>query len=132
MTRYWVSWYSGGYADEGCVEQPPFTYWWTGSRDRHNHGLTDEQYAILLTIEDTDKYYAFLDTFGKSDGTACACIDAESEDEIWTVIGKYFPDYEQRFIEEREFNYDPSVGGRFTSEEPIKTSLYEAKEENSN
>lgn len=132
MTRYWISWWSGGYADEGCVEEPPFTYWWSGQRERPNEGLTDEQYKIYKAIEDEDRAYTFLDAFGKSDGSACACVDAESEDEVWEVIGKYFPDYEQRFIEERAADYDPSEGGRFTSEEPIRTSLYAAKEENNN
>lgn len=122
MKRFWVSWFSGGYEDEGCVGEPPFTYWWSGQRERPNHGLTEEQYAQYLEMDD-DEGDEFLDKHGRSTGTAVACVDAESEEEIWAVIAKYFPDYEQRFIEEREADFQPGAGSRFTSEEPISTSL---------
>jgi len=101
MKRYWIGWYSGGYEDEGCVNEPPFQYWWSGQRDRPRWGLSDEQYAEYMNIEDEDLGDAFLDKHSKSDGTACAMVEAESVDEIWQVIGKYFPDYKERFCEER-------------------------------
>jgi len=55
MKRYWISWYSGGYEEEGCVDEPPFQYWWSGQRDRPNYGLSDEKYAEYLKIEDEDE-----------------------------------------------------------------------------
>lgn len=72
MNRYWVSWWSGNYADEGCTN-PPFQYWITGQRNR----------------EDPKK----------DDCSICAMIDASDEEEIWENISKYFPDFEQRFCE---------------------------------
>jgi len=124
MTRYWISWYSGGYEDEGCIEEPPFQHWWTGQRERPNCGLSDEKYAEYLKIEDEDERFAFLDTYGKSDGTVCAAVDANSEDEIWEVVGKYFPDYKVRFCEERDSSWSP--GDRFRDFEN-RTSLYGEK-----
>ena len=125
MKRYWISWYSGGYESEGCVEEPPFQYWWTGQRERPNYGLSEEQYQQYLLIEDEDEGSAFIDEHGKSDGTACALVEAESEDEIWEVIGKYFPDYEWRFCEPRELTYTP--GDRFSDFEN-RVSLYDKAE----
>lgn len=125
MTKrtYWISWYSGGYEDEGCVEQPPFQYWWTGQRSRPNEGMTDEQVkeAERLQNEDEDAYYAFMDAHSRSDGTAVALVSAESTDEIWQIVGKYFPDYEIRFCEGRDDDYVP--GDRFPDFEN-RTSLY--------
>lgn len=124
--RYWISWYSGGYEDEGCNLDTPFQYWWTGQRDRLNDGMTPEQVieAARLEDEDEDAYYAYMDAHSKSDGTACAMIDAESEDEIWQVIGHHFPDYEVRFIEGRDDGHTP--GDRFGDFEN-RTSLYAEK-----
>jgi hypothetical protein len=124
--RYWISWYSGGYEEEGCKCDTPFQYWWTGQRDRPNDGMTPEQVAEAQRLEDEDEdaYYAYMDEHSRSDGTACALVDAESEDEIWQVIGSYFPDYEVRFIEGRDDDYTP--GDRFSDFEN-RTSLYAAE-----
>ncbi len=111
MKRYWISWYSGGYESEGCIDEPPFQYWWTGQRERPNHGLTPEQLAIYEAIEDEDEGYAYLDEHGKSDGTAVALVEADSVGQIWKVISKFFPDYKERFCEERDTDWTP--GDRF-------------------
>ena len=121
MKRYWISWYSGGYEDEGCVDEPPFQYWWSGSRFRPNYGLSDEKFSEYLKIENKEDTYAFLDKHGRSDGTACAMVEAENTDEIWQVVGKYFPDYKERFCEECEPSTVP--GDRFGNFKG-KVSLY--------
>lgn len=121
MKRFWISWYSGGYEDEGCVDEPPFQYWWSGQRERPNYGLSAENLAEYLKIVDETEGWAFLDKHGRSDGTACAMVEAESIDEIWQVVGKYFPDYKERFCEEQEAN--AVTGDRFGNFEG-KVSLY--------
>lgn len=85
MNRYWVSWWSGYYADEGCTE-PPFQIWTSGQRNRN-------------TYDDRDEC------------SLCAVIDSSSEEIIWEAISKYFPDYEERFCKQVENNYIP--GDRF-------------------
>ena len=121
MNRYWVSWYSGYYEDEGCTE-PPFQVWITGSRQRPDDGLTPTELAEYQRIEDPDEASEFLDEHSRDTATICAMIDSESEDEIWQVIGKHFPDYRQRFIEPCEPGQIP--GDRFGNFEN-RTSLYE-------
>jgi hypothetical protein len=127
MKRFWISWFSGGYEDEGCIGEPPFQYWWTGQRERPNHGLTPEKYAEYKKIEDQGDADAFLDEHGRSDGTACAMVEAESEAEIWPVIAKYFPDYTYRFCEERELTDEPN--DRFPGFDKNRCSLYGKVEE---
>lgn len=119
MTRYWVSWYSGNYEDEGCTK-PPFTFWVSGQCFRENDGLTPEQKEFADQIEDEDEYDDYLDEHSRDDCTICALIDAPSEEAIWEVVVKHFPDYRQRFIEERAADYLP--GDRFTAGEVV-TSL---------
>ncbi len=85
MNRYWVSWYSGNYADEGCTK-PPFKFWNTGYRDRKNKSGQEERTECSL----------------------CAVIDAVNEKEIWKIVKQYFPDYKFRFCEEKENNYTPN------------------------
>lgn len=97
MKRYWVSWWSGYYEDEGC-SQPPFQMWISGQRDRVNSDPDSE----------------------RDEASCCAVIDANSEAEIWAVVAKHFPDYEQRFCTEREDDFKP--GDRFPGFEG-KTTL---------
>lgn len=124
MARYWISWYSGYYADEGCTE-PPFQVWVTGSRERRNYGLTAEQYAHYLALDDSNEAAKYLDDHSKDTATICAMVDAESEDEIWQVVTKHFPDQRYRFCELQD---DPAAvtGDRFSDFEN-RTSLYETK-----
>lgn len=100
--RYWVSWVSGNYIDEGCTA-PPFQFWLSGQRDRRSH--------LPQTWDDGEE---------KDDCNLCAVIDADSEDQIWPVVAKHFPDYEQRFCNEVEVDYQP--GDRFMNFEN-RTSL---------
>lgn len=83
MSRWWVSWWSGYYDDEGCTE-PPFQVWITGSRDR------DET---------------------RNEVSLCAVIDADSEAVIWDSVLEHFPDYVGRFCEPVDPDWIP--GDRF-------------------
>jgi hypothetical protein len=85
MTRYWVSWWSGNYEDEGCTK-PPFQFWVSGQRERGMDEDRDEE-------------------------SICAVIDSESSEDIESLIAKHFPDYEMRFCEERASDWEP--GDRF-------------------
>ena len=89
LRRFWVSWYSGNYADEGCT-RPPYTFWSSGSADRYVNGQLD-------TVRD--------------ELTLCAVIDAETADAVWPQIRRYFPDYRERFCEEKAGDFMP--GERF-------------------
>ena len=82
MKRFWVSWWSGNYADEGCTK-PPFQFFVTGYRDRN-------------------------DDSGKDDCSICAWIEAPSEQSVLDVIQVHFPDYEARFINEVESDFVPN------------------------
>lgn len=84
LNKYWVSWITGNYADEGCTN-PPFKYWLTGQGQRREN--------LPQTFPGTNDE--------KDDCTLCAMIHASTEDEIWVVVKKHFPDYEKRFIELR-------------------------------
>ena len=86
VNRYWVSWWSGLYEDEGC-SKPPFQVWVSGYRERRS-GAKDQDECSM-----------------------CAVIESDSKDEIWEVVEKYYPDYEERFCEERESDFVP--GDRF-------------------
>ena len=69
---YWVSWW----VLEDGFEEPPWKYWWSGYRD----GCGDND---------------------SEEASACALIEAESEEAVWEEVGKYFKDIEQRFCDER-------------------------------
>ena len=84
MKRYWVSWMSGYYLDEGCTT-PPFIVWVTGYISRVNNETDD-----------------------RDDCNICAVIDAESEQEVWEMINNHFPDYKERFIEEKDLDWEPN------------------------
>lgn len=84
LTRWWVSWWSGNYAHEGCTV-PPFQYWTSGYRERAE-GTYD-------------------------DCSLCAVIDAHDENEIWKVVELHFPNCERRFCDPCEPGWEP--GDRF-------------------
>ena len=123
MKRYWISWWSGYYADEGCT-RPPFQVWISGYKEREHHGLTPEQLAESIKLDNEDKYFAYLDKYRKDDASICALVDAKNEEEIWETISKHFPDYKIRFCEEKDLDFTPS--NRFGNFEN-KTSLKEIK-----
>lgn len=84
-TRYWVSWWSGNYADEGCTK-PPFQFWTSGERDR-------------------------ADDSGLTDCSLCAVIDAPNEEAIRRAVLKHFPDASFRFVNMKDDGWNP--GERF-------------------
>lgn len=86
MARFWVSWWTS--IDP---ENVPFDNWVSGYRCRP--GADDD---------DDDAW---------DNASVCALIDADDEDQIWDAIEKLYPDYEERFCEEREADYTP--GDRF-------------------
>lgn len=73
MKRYWISWYSGYYADEGCTA-PPFQVWITGSRQRPNDGLTAEQMAVYGSFTNEDDAEEYLDEHSRDTATICALV----------------------------------------------------------
>lgn len=86
ITRFWVSWWSGNYADEGCTN-PPFQFWNSGERD-HRGNNPD-----------------------RTDCALCAVIDCDTKQDAIDCIKKHFPDAEMRFCEYRQSNFVP--GDRF-------------------
>ena len=110
MKRFWVSWMSGNYADEGC-SAPPLKFWISGSRPRPNNGLSDLSYSIYLKIEDEDAAEEFIEKYARDDVSICAVIDAECEEDVWDLVAKHFPDFETRFCEHVADDYKP--GSRF-------------------
>jgi hypothetical protein len=70
VKRFWASWWSGRYADEGCTEHP-FKIFVTGTRDRSD-GRDEEACVLWLTAED--------------------------ELHVRSIIMPHFPDYEERFV----------------------------------
>lgn len=121
MQRYWVSWWSGNYEDEGCTV-PPFQFWVSGQKERPDYGLTPEEYQHYCNLETDEEMEDYLNEKSRDDCSLCACIDANSEDQIWEAVARHYPDYEPRFCEEREKDYNPSIGGRFQGFEN-RTSL---------
>lgn len=91
VRRFWVSWISGNYADEGCTK-PPFKFWVSGQMFRNNPTLDENGEE-------------------KNDCTICAVIDSESKNDIWKLVKRHFPDYRERFIEEKPADWKP--GDRF-------------------
>ena len=94
MPRYWISFWTGNYADEGCAK-PPFTVWNSGERERD-----DDRTEVSL----------------------CAVVDANDEDEIWEAVFEYFPDFNIRFCHIKPDDFVPG-GDRFPADD-ILTRLY--------
>ena len=112
MKTFWVSWYSGNYADEGCTK-PPFKFWVSGQRDRVKYGLTAAQYDEYRAIEFEEAADLYLDEHSRDDCTLCATIVAVDEVAVWDIVRQHFPDYQQRFCEERGEDFDAAASGRF-------------------
>lgn len=110
MARFWVSWWSGNYYDEGC-SKPPFEFWVSGQRERPNSGLSPENIKLFESIEDEDKAYEFLDEYGRDDVSICAVIDAADIDAVWNLVSEHFPDYDSRFCDVKPADFTP--GSRF-------------------
>ena len=102
MKRYWISFYSGYYGDEGCTA-PPFQVWISGESERRGH--------LPQSFESGSP---------KNDCTICTVVDANNENEIWESVGKHFLDYEKRFCDVVESDFVP--GDRFPNFEN-KTTL---------
>lgn len=86
MTRYWTSWKSSYHVDDGC-HKPPFQIWTSGE-------------SVELREFSSGVDAAYL--------TICAVLDAEDEAAVWSGVAEYFPDYEERFIEPRADDWQPS------------------------
>ena len=86
--RFWASWWSGNYEDEGCTK-PPFKFWVSGQRERANDDPGSERDECSL----------------------CAVIDAEDDLAVWNLVKAHFPDYKERFCDPRADDWQP--GGRF-------------------
>lgn len=71
--------------------------WWT-SQDRVP-GFTAWISGARFTAEGTQQ-------------SMCALVDAPSEDVVWQMVADYYPDYEQRFCNERTGDWKP--GDRFS------------------
>ena len=110
MKRYWVSWYSGNYEDEGCTT-PPFKFWVTGYRSRPDYGLNLSELMEFNAIHNEDEQSDFLEEHSRDNCTICAAIDAEAEQEVWKLVCNHFPDYSERFINEVAPDFVP--GDRF-------------------
>jgi hypothetical protein len=80
--KFWVSWWSGYYEDEGCTA-PSFQIFISGYRDRG----TDD---------------------GRDECSICAWVQAESEEAVIAVIAEHFPDYEMRFCSPVEDEWKPN------------------------
>jgi hypothetical protein len=100
MARFWVSWWSGNYEDEGCTK-PPFDSWCSGVRARAD---------TKRTGRDEESYYAVIDTENKG-----------AEKRIMASIKKHFPDAEMRFIEPKPLDFKP--GSRFPGFDEKQTAL---------
>lgn len=107
MKRFWVSWWSGNYADEGCTK-PPFKFWVSGQKERVGYGLTNLQLEEFHKLKNDDECDAYLDENSKDDCSICAVIDADSEADIWVTVLKHFPDYVLRFCDETAPDFTPS------------------------
>jgi hypothetical protein len=103
MKRFWISFWTGNYADEGCLDAP-FQVWLSGQTDRRSH--------LPQKFESGEP---------KDDCSLCAVVDANSEEEIFPAVLKYFPDAEMRFCEPRPSDFVP--GDRFGGFEG-KTALH--------
>jgi len=82
MKRYWCSWWSGYYLDEGC-SMPPFQIWLLHERARNYPDTTRTEVNIY------------------------AVIDSDLVAEIESSIQKYFPDYSELSIEEKDIDFQP-------------------------
>lgn len=73
MKRYWVSWWSGEFEEDGCTP-PPFRLmmFCTGHRGEDDAG----QFSLCLLVE------------------------SQSADDVWQMILRHYPDAELRFCDE--------------------------------
>lgn len=83
--KYWASWWSGNYEDEGC-KAPPFKFWESGIRMRG-------------------------DSSNRDDWSICAVIEGKDKEGVWKIVQRYFPDFKRRFCKQVEDNFHP--GDRF-------------------
>lgn len=90
MQKYWISFYSGYYEDEGC-SKPPFQVWMSGQCERRTH---------LPQV--------FENGYEKDDGIWCALVESHNTENIWKTVEKHFPDYEERFCHEVESDWIPN------------------------
>lgn len=80
MNSYWVSWWSE--CDFPDVSTMPET-WHTGAR---------------CGSDGSDGWF--------SSYSYCSLIVAESEEAVWDLVRKHYPDYEERFCDPRPAGYE--------------------------
>ncbi len=85
-TRYWVSWWSGAYADQGATN-PPFQIW---------------------TMEHRPSRSTDWNNKARDDLALTAVIDAPNAAAIWESVRLHFPDAEPRWAEPRPDNWHPA------------------------
>lgn len=81
MKRFWISWWSHTTEPEG---EFPCRVFVTGMRDSYKGG---EEYSM------------------------CALLTARGETDAWLQVAECYPDYEQRFCDEKAADY--VLGDRF-------------------
>jgi hypothetical protein len=112
MTRFWVSWWTGNYADEGCTE-PPFHFWVTGYRDRKALEKIDAMPGLVGPLREAASAESYVDRDGEDEDmrdevSACALVQYDDPSAVFTDIAKHFPDREFRFCEPRKDGWTPS------------------------
>jgi hypothetical protein len=108
--RFWVCWWSGNYKDEGCTV-PPFKVWVTDHRERPENGLVGEELAEYIELPNPEANKAYLRDFERDECSLVAVIDAKSEDAVWLLVKKHFPDFKERFCVLRDRDFVP--GNKF-------------------
>jgi len=107
--NFWVSWYSW------CENYPKtdFKYWNSGTGMRYrplpSKKISEETFRNKLKAfsaffrgDDSDPGIGdWFDNNAISDGIFCALIEADNEEQVWEIISLHFPDYEERFCEEK-------------------------------
>ncbi len=78
--KFWASWWSGNFANEGCTE-PPFHVWVSGERDRAD---------------------------GKDEWSICGHLAFPSEEALRESVAKHYPDCEWRFVKEVGDDFKPN------------------------
>lgn len=90
---------------------PFWTSWWTSV---YPFGEDDEDTVIIFPAKMWVSGTKETLTEGKKMYSVCALIKASDEAEVWEIVGKVFPDYDERFCTQKDVNFQESdLGDRF-------------------